>query len=127
MSCDWDVYCRTCDESLGLPDMNHDDHKMRALIAYAPQLAALAPLMNEQHSFELNATYGRAAIDCGFFAKHLGHDLVPRDEYGQCDDTCHELIRCACGHPRCGGQWNCNLKKGHEGPHEWAFVARVPK
>ena len=47
------------------------------------------------------------------FAKHQGHKLKPRDEYGRWYDQCRDFVRCAeCGHTE-----NCALKEKHDGPH----------
>ena len=91
---------------------------MHVLIKHAPSIAGLAPLVEETSAFPLMpdvefqlGSYGRIRPD--WFTKHLGHDLVPIDEYGRCADICAEYAACgSCGHRK-----RCELKLGHDGPH----------
>jgi hypothetical protein len=56
-------------------------------------------------------TYGR--IDPAWFAQHLGHELIPRDEYGRCSDRCDQYAKCEC----CKTTKRCDLPLGHTGSH----------
>ena len=82
MSTDWNVHCRTCKDTHGFDDANHQESLMWLLVDQAPAIAALAPLMDadSNDSVELKCYYGR--IDPQWFRAHLGHDLVPISEYG---------------------------------------------
>jgi len=52
---------------------------MVSIIESAEAIAALVPLL-ETERVELKTRYGY--IDPKWFKKHLGHELVPRSEYG---------------------------------------------
>lgn len=52
-------------------------------------------------------------FDVAWFAKHAGHDLVVRDEYGAFVDECSEWLFCEC----CGRHQRCRHPKNHEGVH----------
>lgn len=83
MSCDWNIYCRTCNATHDFLDANHKEDLMWHLIRHASSIAALAPLMEGDlfnGNLELRTFYGR--IDSRWFRDHLGHDLVPISEYG---------------------------------------------
>lgn len=80
MSEDWDIYCRTCDDNHGFNDANHREDLMWFLIDHSSVIAALDPVVNGRECIELKCFYGR--INSEWFAKHLGHDLVPKSEYG---------------------------------------------
>lgn len=80
MSEDWEIYCRTCDDTHGFDDANHREDLMWFLIAHAKEIAAVDPVVNGGEGIELKCFYG--CLRPEWFAKHLGHDLVPRSEYG---------------------------------------------
>lgn len=125
MSTYWDVHCRTCDEGLGLY-LNHEEETMHWLISQRDALAAFG------RDFDRAGASGRwgygevrlgddASVDCEWFAKHAGHDLVPRDEYGGYADRCgHYWVKCG----ECGKQSRCLLPLGHSGEH--ATKERAP-
>lgn len=82
MSCDWDIYCRTCNESHEFLDANHQEDLMWLLIAHSKEIAALDPLINNSRfEVQLKCFYGYVRPE--WFVKHMGHDLVPRNEYGE--------------------------------------------
>lgn len=84
MSRDWYIHCKTCHDTLEFSDANHATELMRVLIAHAPAIAALAPLIDDPRTFyavELHA--GRWRIDVNWFADHAQHEIVPIDEYGK--------------------------------------------
>lgn len=114
MSTDWNVYCRTCDDVHSFSDANHMDRDMVALIRHAEDIAALAPLLADEHvGHRIEFTLGSyGTIDPAWFKAHLGHDLVPRDEYGRCLDQCSERWTCTF----CKKAHWCTLKPGHEPP-----------
>jgi hypothetical protein len=82
MSCDWDIYCRTCGDNHGFNDANHRENLMWLLISHAKEIASLASLEADPSSacLEIKCLYGRVSPE--WFKNHLGHDLVPRSEYG---------------------------------------------
>lgn len=114
MSTDWNIYCRTCDEEHSFDDANHMEDDMAALIDCARSIADLAPLLaNDRVGHKIEFTLGRhGSIDAAWFAAHLGHELVPRDEYGRCSDQCGKRVRCA----GCRVSHLCTFKPGHEPP-----------
>jgi hypothetical protein len=84
MSCDWNIHCKTCHDTLEFGDANHATDLMRVLIKHAPAIAALAPLIDDPGTFyELELNAGRWRIDISWFAAHARHELVPIDEYGR--------------------------------------------
>jgi hypothetical protein len=84
MSCDWDVYCKTCHDALGLQDMNHNEILMWCLVRHATAIALLQPLMVEDPSCLIELKAGKwNVIHPSWFAEHLGHELVAIDEYGR--------------------------------------------
>lgn len=107
MSTDWNIRCVDCGVTEHFNDANHADDLMRALIAAAPAIAALAPLLRG-NDVRLTTYYGD--VDADFFVQHAGHKLQPIDEYGRLDDQCHNSIKCDCGYSRA-----CVLKLKHEG------------
>lgn len=125
MSTDWDVYCRTCNEEYGFGDANRRDAEMRALAKHAAAIAAIGRILDEvgQESPVLAGAlrlhtscivYGDPPLNTSWFAKHAGHDLVARNEYGRCDDECGEWFDCA----GCRHRAACSLPKGHAGEHK---------
>jgi hypothetical protein len=115
MSCDWNVYCRTCDETVtGFSGANHREDFMHRLIRHAEAIAGLVPFLDDAQSWEeveLNAPWG--LIRPQAFKRHLGHELVPQDEYGRCSDDCGEYFHCSS----CRNTRTCHLPKGHDGEH----------
>jgi len=80
MSCDWNVFCRTCNDEHGFDDANHMVDLMFTLIRHADAIAGLTSLLDSTSDVVLKTHYGE--ITAGWFKKHLGHDLVARSEYG---------------------------------------------
>lgn len=113
VSCDWNIYCRTCDETHAFNDANRLEAEMHVLIKYAAQIAALAPVQNECGVDVQFGFYSYGSIEPSWFARHLGHDLVPRDEYGRCADQCAEDVVCE----HCGHRSRCARKLNHLGSH----------
>lgn len=114
MSTDWNIRCRDCDEVHGFDDANHREDLMAVLIEHAAAIAALAPLLKATSSIasdvELRTPWG--AVDVDWFAKHLGHRLVPHDEYGRDLGQCWKSVPCSeckCSHRP------CTLALDHEG------------
>lgn len=108
MSTSWDLYCRDCDAELGMSHRWPGD--VVSIWKRAEHLAALhelgdavdlrVPLANDAHGL------------LEFAARHLNHDVIPRNEYGDCFDECTTTVTCA----ECGAPYRCRLKEGHEGP-----------
>lgn len=119
MSCDWDVWCETCKDSLGLNDNNHGEDYVRDLLRIASTLADLgdAAAIVEKEAGEgvvvggfYSSSYHR--FNPVWFARHRGHDLRCKNEYGQFDTQCTERVLCPFG-------WHhdCELENGHAGAH----------
>lgn len=84
MSCDWDVYCKTCDDAQGIPNANHREDLMWVLVKHAAAIAGLAALLDDDPWCTIELRFGEyQSIDPRWFAKHLGHELVAIDEYGR--------------------------------------------
>jgi hypothetical protein len=91
-------------------DANHADSFMRHLIEHAAIVAMLAPFLRDSpESVDFRVSYGQ--IDPSWFATHLDHDLVVRDEYGKIDGTCAKRYIC----PHCQTAHYCKLSFAHEG------------
>lgn len=115
MSTDWNVHCMDCNETHTFDDANHRDVEMAALCKHAAAIAALVPLMEDVTSRGVDldlGLYGYGRIEPRWFAKHLGHRLVPRSEYGDFMDQCSEYIECVCGNRK-----RCTLTPNHDGDH----------
>lgn len=86
MSTDWNVYCKTCDETHRFCDANHEVKLMRALVKHASSIVGLAPLLADPNAYgiEFRCYYG--PIDPEWFKRHTGHELIPISEYGDLDD-----------------------------------------
>ena len=108
MSCDWDVWCTTCDVGLGL-DWSHGEHACLALIEQRDELAHMASL----NLLDIDVRVNGSHIDIGWFARHAGHALVPRDEYGRLFGQCGLDFGC----PTCKHSERCRRPKGHDGDH----------
>src|SRR5688572_30523283 len=82
MSCDWDVFCADCEEHHGFSDANHAELDMFDLIDNKDALAAFGRDFVHPRSmlFEVKCSWGW--VNCEWFAKHAGHKLVARSEYG---------------------------------------------
>jgi hypothetical protein len=120
MSTDWNIKCVDCDEIHHFDDANHQDDRMLLLIKHADAIAALAELSTElgdQLNFRLGYSGCYGSIDPAWFRKHLGHNLMPIDEYGRMLDQCREHVYCG----ECKTRHRCGLKLNHEGEHK-----RVP-
>jgi hypothetical protein len=127
MSTDWNVHCLDCNDTYRFDEPNHMLDLMRSLVKHAPAIAALAPLMAEcGDGVRMETYYGR--IDPSWFAAHAGHHLVPKDQYGRCDDECGEYIACSA----CGARHRCRLLPKHTGdcskerPAHDAFLQAPP-
>ncbi len=110
MSTDWNVHCVDCNVTHTFNDANHQDQLMAMLCKHSAAIAGLADLLRETPDVEFKTYWG--AIDADWFRKHLGHKLVPIDEYGALLDQCAEYVDCECGSHR-----RCTLKLAHDGKH----------
>jgi hypothetical protein len=85
MSCDWNIYCKTCDSTHGFADANYQKELMVMLIAHASEIAGLLPLVKDDSvpwiEITVRTTYG--SLDIEWFHEHHTHVLVPIDEYGR--------------------------------------------
>ena len=82
MSCDWNIYCKTCDSIHEFNDANHRRDLMVVLITHASAIAGLYTLLQDNGTWvdiELKCYYG--TIDVGWFHTHHTHELFPIDEY----------------------------------------------
>ncbi len=117
MSKYWDVHCRTCNEYLGLHG-NHQEVPACRIAATADTLAAVAKLMpgltiDVSRSFEFYGETGNE-ISVDWFAKHAGHDIAARNDYGEFANECNAAVVC----PACGDRGTCRLPANHDGDHD---------
>lgn len=114
MSMSWDVYCRTCNQSLGLSQKSED--AMHELIRLAPLICGIHTLEQEIGEWQIGASIKvlDERVNAEWFKQHLRHDLIPQDEYGRFSDRCSERVRC----PHCSALHWCDLPDQHDGPHE---------
>jgi hypothetical protein len=112
VSCDWNIKCLDCNDVHTFSDANHEDALMRFLIKYADGIAALGDMFADpefhHHCIDFRVSYGR--IEADWFRKHLGHNLLPIDEYGTLDKQCYQYVSCEFGH-----RHHCALDAGHDG------------
>lgn len=114
MSTDWNVHCVDCKSTHHFSDANHQDELMLALCRHAEAIAALLELQKEaRFDIQLRTLWGD--VDIAWFREHLGHQLLPIDEYGRLYQHCRERIY--CGECKITAH-QCALLEGHEGPHE---------
>lgn len=105
MSTDYDLYCRSCDDALGLDCARY--WMAETLLPMAKAMAGSKGLPT--CDVQISGHY----VDLQWMADHGAHDLVLRSEYGECVDECGEYFACeACGHQR-----KCLLRKAHDGAH----------
>lgn len=82
MSRNWYLHCVKCDEDSWLDGINHGDGALATMARAAP---LLFPLLDEVafpdlHVVEVTLNGRRVPLD--WFARHAGHPLCLRDEYG---------------------------------------------
>ena len=88
MSCHWHIYCKTCKAQHEFTDGNHAERDMQVFVRHRSAIAGLAPLFREAQSADGLRTY-HGCLDPEWFEHHVGHELVPRNEYGQfCGEKC---------------------------------------
>lgn len=105
MSNYWELYCRDCDSEHTFTNSNHCDKEIAALIKHADAIATMAGT-----GIELKCDLGQ--LDADWFLRHLGHNLIPRDEYGSLMGSCGKYFDCKdCKHPH---QSRCVLPYKHE-------------
>lgn len=87
------------------------DRFMALLCRHAEAIAALDDLMKDPDNHaQFSTQWGR--VDTSWFRAHLGHQLLPIDEYGQFLGACHGWASCDAGHNH-----PCQLERNHDGPH----------
>jgi len=90
MSTDWHVHCLDCNDTQTFDDANHREELMALLCRHAAVISALVPLIQDIGSRGCVAlslgSYGE--VDPEWFAKHLGHRLVPINEYDEVLTRC---------------------------------------
>lgn len=120
MSNHYDLACATCADSRCGFDVNHGGEGFAELLRARPQLTALGRWLRDREATKSQwridgsgtktGVYADAAI---FLAKHEGHDVYVRDEYGHRFDECSSAIDCAS----CGHRDYCHRPVGHDGEH----------
>jgi hypothetical protein len=115
MSTYWDVHCLDCNEGLGL-HANHAEDGMNRIVQAAGALADFAKacpgISIDAAQFDLYTE--RGMVDPAWFAKHRGHRIVARNEYGAISNQCGFRGTCT----KCGHWFTCNRTPGHEGDHD---------
>lgn len=114
MSTYWDVYCVDCKEGLGLHG-NHAEAGANQIVQAAGALAdfhkACPGISIDPAQFDLYTE--RGMVDPAWFAKHTGHRIVARNEYGAISNQCGSHETCT----KCGHWFTCNRSPGHTGEH----------
>ena len=112
MTTDYDLFCRTCGSAAHFDNVSNQE----TMFEVRDEMKAFAAAEDvEQYVGELDMGRGVFRKPCGFFswcAKHLGHDVVVRDEYGVDHDKCESRTVCPC----CGQSARCVLAHEHVGP-----------
>lgn len=90
---DWSIWCVDCSSEHGFNDANHQEELMHEIIGYREIIASMAPMMGNINGlrFGFLDRSGYGDVDAGWFAKHAGHHLVARSEYGDISEE-----KCAC-------------------------------
>ena len=113
MSEDWDFYCTRCEERCGLHDLNHAEKQLREVLKHRDAIKALVPALEAIDDTYMMLREGTLPTVARFFAKHDGHEVKIRSEYGHFYGQCSDRVRCRCGHDH-----HCVLEEGHAGEHE---------
>lgn len=112
MSTAWGIRCVDCNE-YGCEQENRGLDWVENVIKCAPALVMLFDLNTHDDLCVMHESghHYSGWVDLPFIAKHRGHKLVPRDEYGS------DFMQCR-GYAKCdqGGSRQCALDDGHEGP-----------
>lgn len=118
MSTYWDLACQDCDDVFEI-HANHAAEKIQDLINDLPTIAAAAKLAPQLtlHLDDAYNIYGESGREVSlatlgaWLAKHDGHRLAPKNEYGDfAGDCCKQVACAACGHSK-----RCRLDRGHPG------------
>jgi hypothetical protein len=122
MSTDWNVHCLDCKSTHRFDDANHQDELMLALCRHADSIAALAVVLEDPvlKGYLLLKFDYYGTVDASWFRKHLGHQLLPINEYGLLLQQCYEKVECS----ECSALHNCVLELKHDGPHQAAKKSR---
>jgi len=115
MSTYWNLYCRTCDDEEEIW-ANHAEGRLAELIALKHSFAAVYEQIGSidiplNDNFHIYGERG-STVPLEWFHKHHDHEIVPRNEYGQCADTCSRWTDC----PTCGRSNVCVLPVNHAPP-----------
>lgn len=110
MSREWDLLCRTCDETCYL-DWHEGALKIRELIPLLPLIAGMRPVENVLSSWFVEFGFPRDLL--GFAERHHAHDLIPVDEYGDLYGACGRQYQCTC----CETWLSCKRPRDHDGDH----------
>lgn len=114
MSRYWHLHCVDCKVTHIFDSANHMDEEILQLIKHSEAIAALDDLMRAPRCADVELRFGPyGQIDTAWFREHLGHQMLPIDEYGEVlgQEKCWEYSTCSDGH-----QHRCTLLRGHEGP-----------
>ena len=115
MSTYWHIRCVDCKNTHTFDCANHEEKLMLMLCRNAESIAALDDMMRDPESCDVKLRTNYGEVDTAWFRSHLGHQLLPIDEYGHVLGQCLERVVCECG-----ASHACDLSLNHEGPHEKA-------
>jgi len=111
----WDLDCKTCNCTVLYIHANHGEKGLSELAADAAKIveaAKLCPhLLIDLDHYNVYPD-GRGTFSASRLLPHEGHEMVPRNEYGDWAKDCNKYVSCsACGceHHR------CKLPIGHNG------------
>ena len=114
MCTSYHVFCVTCQQPCDLDrDGSRGEELMRTLIEHRATVEGLSALLNDAGG-ELDGltSYSYGHVDAHWFARHVGHELKVRNEYGVLDGECAEYWKC-----QCSAQHRCKKPIGHDGEH----------
>ena len=115
MSTYWNILCKTCGEELEDGRGEWASYASETLAKIARDPASLVALheaiLGAGPDVEVGVEVCYRTVDVGWFARHQGHELVARNEYGSDYNQCAEWVVCSHG-ARLG---KCVLNHGHDG------------
>lgn len=113
MSTRYDIICETCGEILRVCDNNGADEMMLTLCRNADEIAAMADVLDAiGGTVRVEWMRDYETLDVAWFRKHLGHELIPIDEYGAKMNACQKYTRIQCEGGHIHG---CGLERDHDG------------
>ena len=110
MSTDYDLYCVNCKCDAAI-NWNRGAADLASALKMRPALEAIGTAVaNDDMAWRTINTVDN--VFTSFFARHVGHEVRVRSEYGEFYTDCNARIPCVCGTTR-----YCVLPEKHVGEH----------